>query len=81
MRALHQADTATVIGFSMSEFDAMAQMQFAEVARARSGAQQQLRVIVIDPYLSDIAKDRFRRVFRQVEFVSSLHETIEWDRY
>jgi hypothetical protein len=37
-RALHEADLVVVVGFSMSDFDAMAQMQSAEIARARREA-------------------------------------------
>jgi hypothetical protein len=78
MRALYQADLAVVVGFSMSDFDGMAQMQFAEVARARTGEGRPLRVIVIDSSVKKGAKDRFRRVFRRVEFVEEGHEGFDW---
>jgi SIR2-like domain len=78
MRALYQADLAAVVGFSMSDFDAMAQMQFAEVARARTHEGRPMRVIVIDPVSSEAAKDRFRRVFRSVDFVEKCHERFDW---
>lgn len=78
MRALYKADLAVVVGFSMSDFDRMAQMQFAEVARARRSEGRPLPLIVIDPFAKEAAKDRFRRVFRFVEFVEKNHETVDW---
>ncbi len=79
MRALYEADHAVIVGFSMSDFDVMAQMQFAEVARARQTDGRPLSVTVIDPCLmSEAAKNRFRRVFRSVTFVDAKHETIDW---
>jgi hypothetical protein len=81
MRALYEADVVVVVGFSMSDFDAMAQMQFAEVARKRRGESRPLPVIVIDPFASEAAKERFRRVFRSVDFVSDRHETVDWSRF
>ena len=59
MRSLYEADSAIVIGFSMSDFDAMAQMHFADVARQRCAKGNPLRVTVIDPCLGEQAKDRF----------------------
>jgi len=81
MRALYEADRAIVVGFSMSDFDAMAQMQFAEVARKRQDESRPLNVTAIDPFASETTKDRFRRVFRTVDFVSSHHETVDWTLY
>jgi len=79
MRALYEADRAIVVGFSMSDFDAMAQMQFAEVARKRQDESRPLNVTAIDPsFASETTKDRFRRVFRTVDFVGSRHETVDW---
>jgi hypothetical protein len=78
MRALYEADRAIVVGFSMSDFDAMAQMQFAEVARARMCENRPLEVRVIDPFWNEAAKDRFRRVFRSVDFVLEHHEQFDW---
>jgi hypothetical protein len=78
MRALHQAELAVVVGFSMSDFDAMAQMQFAEVARSRRSEGRPLPVIVIDPLTDEDAEGRFRRVFRLVEFIKKHHETVNW---
>lgn len=78
MRALYQADIAIVVGFSMSDFDAMAQMQFSEVARARKTESRPLRVIVVDPFVDLAAEDRFRRVFRSVDFVKNGHEEFDW---
>jgi len=78
MRALHEADVGIVVGFSMSDFDAMAQMQFAEVARKRWAESRPLPVIVIDPFASEATKERFRRVFRTVDFVSTRHENLDW---
>src|SRR5207302_441176 len=79
MRALIEADSAIVVGFSLSDFDAMAQMQFAEVARRRHAQNRPLHVKVIDPSMESDREERFRRVFRQVEFVKTRHEKIEWD--
>jgi hypothetical protein len=76
MRARRDANLAIVIGFSMSDLDMMAQLQFAEVVRNRQN--RSLRVIVIDPCISEEARNRFRRVFGQVEFIGSGHETIDW---
>ena len=78
MRALHDANRAIVVGFSMSDFDAMAQMQFAEVAEARWRAGRPLPVLVIDPCLNEATKDRFRRVFRCAGFVEKEHEQFDW---
>jgi hypothetical protein len=80
MRALDNTHSAIVVGFSMSDFDAMAQMQFAEVARTRFGQGRPLPVTVIDPGINDnpIAQERFRRVFRRVEFDNSRHESFDW---
>ncbi len=80
MRALHQAELAVVVGFSMSDFDAMAQMQFAEVARTRQRDGRPVRVVVIDPSVDGAAKDRFRRVFRCVRFVEKNHQDVDWTR-
>jgi len=81
MRALYEADCAVVVGFSMSDFDAMAQMQFAEIARQRLDENRPLNVIVIDPFFDETSKDRFLRVFRTVDFVGSHHETVDWTTY
>jgi hypothetical protein len=81
MKALYDADTAIVAGFAMSDFDAMAQMQFAEVAKAREEKGRLLHVVVIDPFLNEAGKDRFRRVFRSVEFVKRPHENVDWSLY
>ena len=78
MRALYQADCVVVVGFSMSDFDAMAQMQFAGVARARHNGGHPLAVTVVDPYADEQSKNRFRRVFRCVEFVPEKHEDFDW---
>ena len=78
MRALSEADKVIIVGFSMSDFDAMAQMQFAEVARKRQISNRPLTVNVIDPGVDDTAKDRFLRVFRLVDFVCKPHEEVNW---
>jgi hypothetical protein len=80
MRALCQADVAVVVGFSMSDFDAMAQMQFAEVARARARETQPLRVIVVDPFVDQASRARFQRVFRSVDFITKPHEDFDWSQ-
>jgi hypothetical protein len=81
MRALAEADLAIVVGFSMSDFDAMAQMQFAEVARNRQVENRPLLVRVIDPFIREESEVRFRRVFRHVEFDKCHHEKFDWSRY
>jgi hypothetical protein len=81
MRAIYQADHIVVVGFSMSDFDAMAQLQFAEVARARQFEGRPLKVTVIDPYANDLSRLRFQRVFRAVEFIVSPHEKVDWAEY
>jgi hypothetical protein len=81
MRALYEADRAIVVGFSMSDFDAMAQLQFAQVARARHDQGRPLNVTVIDPFTDEPTKERFRRVFRTVDFVCSSHENVDWSVY
>jgi anaerobic selenocysteine-containing dehydrogenase len=78
MLTIQKADTAIVVGFSMSDFDAMAQMQFAEIARCRFRDKRPLRVIVVDPYASEEAEQRFRRVFGEVTFIKEHHESLEW---
>ncbi len=80
MRALYEADLCVVVGFSMSEFDTLAQMQFAEIARKRQEDGRPLRVIAVDPHMNEMTKKRFVNVFRQVDFVSSPHECIDWGR-
>ena len=81
MRAIYEADRAIVIGFSMSDFDAMAQMQFGEVAKARQDGGRPLIVTVIDPYVDVSAMQRFKRVFRSVNFVNSAHESVDWRQF
>lgn len=81
MRAIYEADHVVVVGFSMSEFDAMAQMQFGEIARQRSEKGRPLNVTVIDPSENEITQDRFRRVFRSVSFANQPHETVDWTHY
>jgi hypothetical protein len=78
MRALYDAERAIVVGFSLSDFDAMAQMQFSHVARKREEEKRQLHVKVIDPFVNQDSKHRFRRVFRHVEFDECAHENVDW---
>jgi hypothetical protein len=78
MRRLFEADLALIVGFSMSEFDTMAKMQFAEVARARNCDGRPLPVVVIDPALTDEIQNRFYKVFRCVDFVKQKHEEFDW---
>ena len=78
MTKLYEADVAVVIGFSMSDFDVMAQIQFAEVTRERKNEGRPLRVMVIDPFVDPGTKQRFRRVFSYVEFKERPHEEFDW---
>lgn len=81
MRAIYESDRVVVVGFSMSDFDAMAQMQFGVIARKRQEEGRPLNVTVIDPVAGKRTKERFRRVFRSVDFVKSAHETVDWTVY
>jgi hypothetical protein len=77
MRALREADLAVIIGFSMSDFDKMAQLQFAEVVRDRQN--RPLRVVVVDPSAGQIDfQQRFRRVFKEVDFIDHGLEAVDW---
>jgi len=78
MQSLYKADVAVIVGFSMSNYDAMAQIQFVEVARARKEESRPLRVTVIDPSPNETTKKRYRHIFRYVEFVQQGHESIDW---
>jgi hypothetical protein len=78
MQSLYQADIAVVVGFSMSDFDAMAQMQFAEIAQQRQKEDRPLSVLVIDPKIDKSGVERFSRVFRHVEFIKTGHEHVDW---
>jgi hypothetical protein len=79
MRSLYEADLGVVVGFSMSDFDTMAQMQFAEVASKRREEGRPLSVIVIDPSGDEAMKVRFRRVFRSVEFLQCCQQDVDWN--
>lgn len=78
MRAIYEADRAVFVGFSMSDFDAMAQMQFGEIASRRIDEGRSLKVTVIDPFANETTRERFRRVFRTVDFVNKAHEIVDW---
>lgn len=79
MKALDKADRAVIIGFSMSDFDAMAQLQFAEVARARHQKGKPLPVTVIDIHAdSPELQKRYQRVFSHVEFKKAGVESFDW---
>lgn len=80
MKSLYNADVAVVVGFSLSDFDAMAQMHFAEVARNRKKENNPLKVIVIDPFIDDNAKKRFYNLFRNVDFKTEFHENVDWSK-
>jgi hypothetical protein len=79
MHALYEADLGIIVGFSMSDFDAMAQLQFAAVAKKRKEEGRPLKMIVIDPCVNEKTKKRFQNVFRLVEFRESPHENIDWN--
>lgn len=79
MKALQNADLAVVVGFAMSDFDALAQMQFARVAKSRHRQRRPLRVVVIDPCADEASyRMRFDRVFRKVDFVKEEHQLFDW---
>jgi len=80
-QALLKADRVIVVGFALSDFDGMAQMQFAGVAMARHRENRPLPVVVINPRLDEAGMSRFRRVFRSVEFVREFHEKIDWSKF
>ncbi len=79
MSRLYEADLGVVVGFSMSDFDAMAQMQFAEVARRRSEEGRPLSIVVIDPSVDEAIERRFRRVFGEVRPARCCHEDFDWN--
>ncbi|GEM_PF-1016843 len=80
MRTLGEADEIVAVGFSMSEFDAFAQLQFAELVRKRAKEGRPLAVTVIDPYVNKAGvAERFRRVFRWVRPVEKRHEEVDWE--
>jgi hypothetical protein len=81
MSALRQADSAVVVGFSMSDFDAMAQMQFAEISRRRATENRPHSVTVVDVEANAGLRARFERVFRDVAFVKSNHDAVDWSRF
>jgi hypothetical protein len=81
MKAVYEADHCVVVGFSMSDFDVMAQMQFADIARKRQDDGRPLEVTVIDPSMNNSKKKRFERVFRNVSFIGSSHENVDWTTY
>jgi hypothetical protein len=64
----------------MSDFDAMAQMQFSAVARERWCQGRPLPVVVVDPFADEAVKHRFRTVFRCVHFIEEPHEVVDWSR-
>jgi hypothetical protein len=80
MRAVYKADRLVVVGFSLSDFDATAQMQLAEVLRARHAEKRPLSVPVIDPAAKDCSfQSRYRRVFHDaVSFVPQEHDAFDW---
>jgi SIR2-like protein len=83
LQAMHQADHVIVVGFSLSDFDAMAQMKFSDVVRRRQENGCPLQVSVIDPGIekNEQARNRFQRVFREVKFVPNGHENINWNNF
>jgi len=82
MRAVQQADQLIVVGFSMSDFDTMAQMQLVDRMRKRHEEERPLRVLVIDPAAEDSAfQRRFRSVFHDaVSFEPQRHDAFDWRR-
>lgn len=77
MREARCADQLIFVGFSMSDFDVMAQLQFAQMARSIKESASNQQVIVIDPYV-ECAVERYRRVFHDVETVRQAHESFDW---
>lgn len=79
MRAAYESERLIAVGFSMSDFDAMAQMQFARVAMDRAREQRQMHFVVLDPSAKDEGfQRRFGRVFRDVVFIATPHESFDW---
>jgi len=81
MKALYEADKAIVVGFSMSDFDVMAQLQFVEVVRQREKKGRPLKVFVVDPFIRPESKRRFRQVFKRVTFIAEHHEKCDWGMF
>ncbi|GAB4136580.1 MAG: hypothetical protein Tsb009_03730 [Planctomycetaceae bacterium] len=78
MQAVYEADCVVIVGFAMSDFDAMAQMQFALAARKRSEENRPLKVVVIDPFINKCSQKRFERVFEDITFITKYHEEFDW---
>lgn len=89
LRALYEADHIVVVGFSFSQFDRLAQIEFARTAAGRAeNGKRAPKVTVIDPAL--IRKNgqtessgvelirRIQAVFRSAEPVGACHENFEW---
>jgi len=81
-QALREADRVVIVGFSLSDFDAMAQMEFAQIARLRHENGNPLKIEVVDPSIQEensLTLSRFRRVFRNVQSIPKPHEEFEWN--
>ena len=81
MKALYQSDEVIAVGFAMSDFDAMAQLQFADVAMIRAHEDRALPLTVVNPGLDEVAKLRYEKVFRTVKFVNMRHEELDWSEF
>lgn len=81
LAAIFDADHVVVIGFALSDFDALAQMQLSMIAARRRAANRSLRVTVIDPASSGGPFcERYMRVFGGCRFIPKKLEEVEWPR-
>jgi hypothetical protein len=79
MRVLYEAEEIKVVGFSLSEFDAMAKLQFAGImSQRRADGRPPPTVKLITPNPDDAMVDRYRRVFGHVTVEAGRHEEYDW---
>lgn len=78
-RAILEADEIIIVGFSLSQFDAMARLKFAGMIKRRSDTGcPKPKVTLIDPGADDERKADFEAVFGEVECICERHEVIDW---
>ena len=81
MGAMREAEEITVVGFRLSEFDVLAQLQFLEVLEVRKDAGLDPPVVrVVDPGAAcPDFRARYTRVFGQgIEFIEDRMEQHDW---
>jgi hypothetical protein len=82
MRSIAQAEEIYVIGFSLSLFDTMARLCFADVMIQRvEKANLPQKVIIIDPNACELKKSNFRSVFGPdvpIKAIEQQAEDVDW---